>query len=300
MKNYEQDRLHKILLIVPPYLWFFIFLLLPLLLICAVSLSEYSSGVPPFKLFFFKDVTNKWIINPSIENFKILIQDKFYIRSYLLSIKLALITTLCTLLLGYPIAVAIVNSAKSIKNILLLLIVLPFWTSLVIRAYAWNTILGDAGIINKFLLYLNIIEEPVQLLNSQFATILGMVYCYLPFMVLPLFIAIDKIDKSITEASLDLGCTPLASFFRITLPLSTSGIIAGSMLVFIPSIGEFIIPDLLGGNKVLTVGKVIWNEFFYNRDWPVSSAITIVLTLTFMIPVMIVQRIVSNREESNE
>jgi len=286
-------------LLLPPYVWLIVLLLFPFLLILAISLSEYAATVPPFKLFIHKDLNNNWIVNFSLENFRLLLEDNFYIRSYIISLKLALITTICTLLIAYPITLGIVTSKKNTKNFLLLLIILPFWTSLIIRVYAWNIILGDIGVLNKLLLNIGAINSPVHFVNSEFAVVLGMIYCYLPFMVLPLFVVIDKIDKALIEASLDLGCTPFVSFLRITLPLSIPGIIAGSMLVFIPSVGEVIIPELLGGNKILTVGKVIWNEFFYNRDWPTASAITVVLTFTFVIPIMVIQRIITKREEAD-
>lgn len=293
VENYK--TIQKWFLILPVYIWFLVLLFVPFLIIFAISISEYALSVPPFNLFIHKISSGDWVVSPSWSNFQILFEDKFYIKSYFISLRLALITTLCTLLIGYPIALGISQSKPSIKSFLLLCIVLPFWTSLVIRAYAWNIILGDSGLLNKLLLNLNIIDVPMQIMNSETAVVIGMVYCYLPFMVLPLFIAIDKVDKSIIEASLDLGCTPFRSFLRITLPLSFPGIVAGLMLVFIPAVGEFIIPDLLGGNKVLTVGKVIWSEFFYNRDWPVASAITVVLAITFIIPVAVIQKVVSRR-----
>ncbi len=295
---FGQRQLLKIILL-PPYVWLVVLLLLPFVFVFTISLSEYITASPPFRLFLHQDQLGKWVISPTFENFKILIEEKFYIVSYVRSLKLALITTIASLIVGYPTALAIANSDKKVHNFLLLLVILPFWTSLIIRVYAWNIILGDSGILNKLLLNLAIIDNPVQFLNSEFAVILGMVYCYLPFMILPIFVIIDKIEPEIIEASLDLGCTPLKSFLRVTLPLSIPGVIAGSMLVMIPAIGEVIIPDLLGGNKILTVGKVIWNEFFHNRDWPVASAITIVLTFTFVIPVMVIQRIVAKKEEQN-
>ena len=291
-------NLRRYLILLPPYLWMVLLLLLPMIAVLCISFSEYSQSIPPFKLFI-SSTTDGIKINPNFENFSILFTDRFYLKAYFNSLTIAFISTICTLVISYPVVLGIAQAKGRMKNLLLFLLILPFWSSLIIRTYAWNVILGDAGLINKFLMHFEVINAPLEFMNSNLAVIIGIVYCYLPFMALPLFIVIDKIDKSIIEASLDLGCTPWQAFKQVILPLSIPGILSGSVLVFIPAVGEFIIPDLLGGNKILTIGKVIWIEFFNNRDWPVASAITILLILIFVTPVVLIQkRMLRSSEES--
>jgi putrescine transport system permease protein len=296
------QRLKNTLLALPIYVWLIVFLLVPFLIVLVISLSKYSLSAPPFELFIHKNITTSSFefSSPTLENFYILITDPLYLRALVSSIKLATISTIICLLIGYPLAVCIADAKNSTKNLLLILLLIPFWTSLVLRVYAWKTILGDYGLMNKLLLEFGFISEPLSLLDSTPAVIAGIVYCYLPFMVLPLFLSIDKIDKMIIEASRDLGCSSFASFFKIIVPLSLPGILAGSILVFIPVIGEYVIPDLLGGARVLTVGKLIWNEFFFNKDWPVASAITVCMTILFVIPVLIIQKVLIKEEIEDE
>ena len=302
MNKERIQRLKNTLLALPIYVWLIVFLLVPFLIVLVISLSKYSLSAPPFELFIHKNITTSSFefSSPTLENFYILITDPLYLRALVSSIKLATISTIICLLIGYPLAVCIADAKNSTKNLLLILLLIPFWTSLVLRVYAWKTILGDYGLMNKLLLEFGFISEPLSLLDSTPAVIAGIVYCYLPFMVLPLFLSIDKIDKMIIEASRDLGCSSFASFFKIIAPLSLPGILAGSILVFIPVIGEYVIPDLLGGARVLTVGKLIWNEFFFNKDWPVASAITVCMTILFVIPVLIIQKVLIKEEIEDE
>ena len=302
MNKERIQRLKNTLLALPIYVRLIVFLLVPFLIVLVISLSKYSLSAPPFELFIHKNITTSSFefSSPTLENFYILITDPLYLRALVSSIKLATISTIICLLIGYPLAVCIADAKNSTKNLLLILLLIPFWTSLVLRVYAWKTILGDYGLMNKLLLEFGFISEPLSLLDSTPAVIAGIVYCYLPFMVLPLFLSIDKIDKMIIEASRDLGCSSFASFFKIIVPLSLPGILAGSILVFIPVIGEYVIPDLLGGARVLTVGKLIWNEFFFNKDWPVASAITVCMTILFVIPVLIIQKVLIKEEIEDE
>lgn len=291
------STLNKIFVILPPFLWLILLFFIPFLIIIIVSFSEYADATPPYNLFFDYDInTHKYKFAPDLTNFKFLIEDPIYLGAYLNSIKIAAISTITTLLIAYPIALGIVRTEKSTQNLLLMLIMVPFWTSLLIRVYSWSIILKTSGLLNNILIYIGFIDTPLQLLNSQFAVILGIVHCYLPFMVLPLYLSIEKINPALIEASFDLGCTPFRSFLHVILPLSIPGIIAGSMLVFIPAVGEFVIPELLGGAQVLTVGKVIWNEFFQNHDWPIAAAITVALTMSFIIPVMIIQKLLAQNK----
>jgi putrescine transport system permease protein len=291
------STLNKIFVILPPFLWLILLFFIPFLIIIIVSFSEYADATPPYNLFFDYDInTHKYKFAPDLTNFKFLIEDPIYLGAYLNSIKIAAISTITTLLIAYPIALGIVRTEKSTQNLLLMLIMVPFWTSLLIRVYSWSIILKTSGLLNNILIYIGFIDTPLQLLNSQFAVILGIVHCYLPFMVLPLYLSIEKINPALIEASLDLGCTPFRSFLHVIRPLSIPGIIAGSMLVFIPAVGEFVIPELLGGAQVLTVGKVIWNEFFQNHDWPIAAAITVALTMSFIIPVMIIQKLLAQNK----
>ncbi len=300
-KLLNNQSINKALIIITPMLWMSLLILAPMLIVFSISFSEYSTTIPPYKLFFgFNPQSNDFFFSPLIENYQIFFEDSIYIKSILNSLRFALITTLCTLAIGYPIALGISNSSENSKNLLLTLMILPFWTSLIIRVYAWKTILGYDGIINNVLINYGLITERFIFLNTESAVILGLVYCYLPFMIFPLFIAIERIDRSLTEAAQDLGYSPIKSFFKITLPLSKPGIIAGCMLVFVPVIGEYVIPDLLGGAKIINIGKIIWIEFFQNKDWPIASAITIILVVTFIIPLIVIQKFINeNQEEDN-
>lgn len=226
----------------------------------------------------------------NLENYRLLFTDTLYVDAFLNSLKVAGVSTLICLLIGYPMAYAIARAGRSARLILLMLIVLPFWTSFLIRVYAWIGILKDNGLLNNLLLAVGLIDQPLRLLHTEFAVYLGIVYSYLPFMVLPLYATLARMDLSLLEAAADLGARPWKAFWTVTLPLSLPGVIAGSLLVFIPAVGEFVIPDLLGGPDALMMGKVLWTEFFTNRDWPLASAIAVLLLLTLVVPIMLLQR----------
>lgn len=293
------NSIKEILLALPAYIWVVVFLLLPCLIVIAISVSHYSTDIPPFKLLILENKNNDPTLSalPTLDNFILLLKEPLYIKAFFSSVRLALISSAICLLIGYPIALCIAEANNETKILLLMLVFLPFWTSLVIRVYAWKTILGDYGILNNFLIHIGWIEQPIQFLNSNSAVIVGIVYCYLPFMVLPLFVSIEKIDKSLIEASLDLGCSPFQAFLKVIIPLSLPGIIVGSILVFIPAIGEYVIPDLLKHNGLLTLGKVIWNEFFMNIDWPIAAAITVSVMTLFIAPLMWLQKTLTETNE---
>lgn len=276
-------------LISVPYTWLIIFLLIPIFLILKISVSESVLGIPPYKnLTVWSESTLQLFFD--FENYLILFQDKLYRFALGQSIKLASIATLFCLVFGYPIAYFISRTKKSTQPFLLLLILLPFWTSFLLRVYAWIGLLSKNGLINHFLIKLHLISDPLPLLGNSFSITIGMVYCYLPFMVLPLYTNLIKFDPALLEAAADLGCTPWKTFLKITLPLSLPGIIAGCTLVFIPCIGEFVIPEILGGSENFVLGKAIWTEFFSNRDWPMASTIAICLIIFMVLPITIVKK----------
>jgi putrescine transport system permease protein len=273
-----------------PYLWLGLFFLVPFLIVLKISLAEQAIGVPPYTALIAHGAGG-WSLNATIANFQFLLSDSLYLRAYLNAIKFAGVSTLICLLLGYPMAYGIVRAPRSWRGFLLLLVILPFWTSFLIRVYAWIGLLKGNGVINNVLLALGVIHEPLALLNNAFAVYLGIVYSYLPFMVLPLFAQLEKLDPSLLEAAADLGCRPWRAFLSITLPLSLPGIAAGTLLVFIPAVGEFVIPDLLGGPDTLMIGKVLWDEFFTNRDWPVASAVAVAMLVFLLVPMALVRRL---------
>jgi putrescine transport system permease protein len=221
----------------------------------------------------------------SFDNYLWIAEDKLYRNAYLQSVWISFTATCMTLLVAYPLAYGMARAPQTLRPILLMLVILPFWTSFLIRVYAWIGILKPEGLLNQLLLYLGIIDQPLIIMGTNTAIYIGIVYSYLPFMVLPIYATLEKMDGSLIEAAQDLGCTAISAFWKITLPLSIPGIIAGFMLVFIPAVGEFVIPDLLGGSKTLMIGKTLWNEFFANRDWPVSSAVAVVLLLILVVPI---------------
>jgi putrescine transport system permease protein len=273
-----------------PYLWLLLFFLIPFVIVLKISFSETQISMPPYSPLVSWASDKMVQIKLNLQNFAFLIQDNLYWKAYLNSIKVAAISTFFCLLLGYPIAYAIARSKPSTRNILMLLVVLPFWTSFLLRVYAWIGILKNNGLINNALIGLGVIQEPIQMLQTDFAVYLGIVYSYLPFMILPLYANLEKMDLTLLEAAADLGCKPWQAFLKVTLPQSVPGIIAGCLLVFIPAVGEFVIPSLLGDPGMLMIGKVLWTEFFNNRDWPVASAVAIVLLLVLVLPIMSYQR----------
>lgn len=262
-----------------PFLWLGLFFLLPCALVLAIALGSLApDSVPPVELGF------------SFKNFALLFSDDLYVAAWLSSLRIAATSTLVALLLGYPMAYAIARSAPNRRPLLLMLVVLPFWTSFLIRIYAWMGLLADNGLIEQFLRWTGLASNPGTILGTEWAVHLGIVYAYLPFMVLPLYATLEKLDDSLLEAASDLGARPLAAFLTVTLPLSLPGIVAGCLLVFIPAVGEFVIPDLLGGTETLMIGKVLWDEFFTNGDWPLASAVAVCLLVLLVGPIALFQR----------
>ena len=293
MKNtYSEitDRAWELFVVYLPYLWLVLFFLAPFLIVFKISFADPIIAQPPFTPLFDWARSGTSALYITFDNFLFLFEDDLYWLSYVKSLKVAAISTLCCLFLGYPMAYAITRADTTTRNILLLLIILPFWTSFLLRVYAWMGMLSTHGLINKGLLWMGFIDAPIKLLYTDFAVYLGIIYTYLPFMILPLYAALQKLDLSMHEAASDLGATPFRVFIDITLPLSASGIIAGCLLVFIPAIGEYVIPALLGGPDSLMIGRQLFNEFFENRDWPVASAVATILLFILVIPIMLFQR----------
>ena len=276
-------------IIIPAFAWVALFVIAAILLLLLISFSPAELGVIPYTIPIILHETSLEI-SPDFSSYKILFEDSFYLKALINSIKLASISTIFILILAYPMAYVMTKANIRNRLLLLILIITPFWTALLIRVYGWIIILKDNGLLNEFLLWLGIIKEPLILLNTPSAVVIGIVYTYLPFMILPIYSSLLKIKPDILEASADLGAKPLASFWQITFPLSLPGVIVGVILVFIPALGEFVIPDLLGGAKIITIGKLLWSEFFMNRDWPMASAITILLVLIIIIPIKILHR----------
>ena len=274
-----------------PYLWLLLFFLIPFVIVLKISFSDTQIAMPPYEALFNWAADQVLEIKLHLSNFAFLYEDDLYWQSYLTSLFVAGVSTLLCLLIGYPMAYAIARTNTATRNILLLLVILPFWTSFLLRVYAWIGILKNNGLLNNALLSLGLIDQPIQMMQTDFAVYLGIVYSYLPFMILPLYTTLEKMDLTLIEAAADLGCRPWQSFLRITLPLSMPGILAGCLLVFIPAIGEFVIPSLLGDPGMLMIGKVLWTEFFNNRDWPVASAVAIALLLLLVIPIMYFEKL---------
>ncbi|ANG62168.1 putrescine ABC transporter permease PotH [Marinobacterium aestuarii] len=272
-----------------PSLWLALFFALPFLFVLKLSLSESVLAQPPYLdlLREFRDGVLVLAIN--LGNYQLLLEDSLYFKALLSSLQIAGLSTLLTLLLGYPMAYAIARAPRHWRLPLMMLIILPFWTSFLIRVYAWIGILKNNGLINQLLMGLGIIDTPLEMLHTPFAVYIGIVYSYLPFMVLPLYATLVRLDLTLLEAAADLGCRPWKQFLRITLPLSMPGVLAGAMLVFIPVMGEFVIPDLLGGPDTLMLGKLMWTEFFSNKDWPLASALAAVLLVVLIIPFMLLR-----------
>jgi len=275
-----------------PYLWLVLFFLAPFVIVLKISFSETQIAMPPYQPLV------QWVgerladirlhINPG--NYFYLWEDSLYLRAFLNSLKVATISTFFALLIAYPLAYAIARAKPAARTILLMMVVLPFWTSLLLRVYAWIGILKNNGLINNLLIWLGVIDQPIVMLQTNFAVYLGIVYSYLPFMIMPLYANLEKMDLTLLEAAADLGCRPFRAFVHITVPLSRPGIRAGCMLVFIPAVGEYVIPALLGPPDSLMIGKVLWTEFFNNRDWPVASAVAIALLLILVAPIVYLQR----------
>jgi len=292
------------LVIIIPYAWLLVLFLVPFAIVLKISLSTPAIAMPPYIPAFDLAGGLAAIWNDvrkfSFDNYIWLTQDALYFNAYLSSLYIAAVSTFLTLLVGYPLAYGMARAPVSLRPTLLMMVILPFWTSFLIRIYAWIAILKPEGLLNQFLMWAGIIHEPLIILNTDKAIFIGIVYCYLPFMVLPIYSALEKMDHSLIEAAEDLGCKPAAAFWKITFPLSLPGIIAGCLLVFIPAVGEFVIPDLLGGSETLMIGKTLWVEFFNNRDWPVASAVAIVLLLILVVPIVLFQQVQARSREAGQ
>jgi len=279
------------LIILPPLLFLLIFFLIPFAIALKISFAEAAPHVPPFTDVLYFTPDHHLHLALSLGNYRYLLTDEVYGVAYLYSLRTAFFSTLICLALGYPMAYAIARSPKSMQGVWLLIIMLPFWTSFLLRVYAWIGLLKNNGVINNVLLYLGVIHHPLALLQTDFAVYIGIVYSYLPFMILPLYANLEKHDTALLEAAADLGARPFRAFLHITLPQSLPGIAAGSLLVFIPAVGEYVIPTLLGRPDQLMIGRVLSDEFFENRDWPVASAVAIVVLLLLIVPIVLFQRL---------
>ena len=276
----------KKVLIAAPYLWLLLFFLAPFAIVLKISLAEPVFGQPPYSQAM------------SLDNFAFLFSDKLYAVTYLRSVLMAACTTLLCLALGFPMAYGIARSSRATRSLLLMLIILPFWISFLLRVYAWMGLMNNYGTINSLLLWAGIIDQPIQLMYTDFAVFVGLVYSYLPFMILPLYASLERMDLDLVEAAQDLGASRSQAFWDVTWPLARPGVIAGCLLVFIPAIGEYVIPYLLGGPESLLIGRVLFDEFFVNRDWPLASAVAIVLLLLLVVPIVLLQRYQARDQES--
>jgi putrescine transport system permease protein len=272
-----------------PLGWLIVLFLVPFLIVLKLSFSETRLAIPPYAPFleWIKGVPHPVL---HLNNYAFLFTDPLYVSAYLYSLKVAAVSTLFCLLLGYPMAYVIARATGTWRSVLLMLIVLPFWTSFLLRVYAWIGLLKHNGVINNVLLYLGVIHQPLTMLQTDFAVYVGIVYSYLPFMILPLYANLEKHDAALLEAAADLGARPLTAFLRVTLPQSVPGILAGCLLVFIPAVGEYVVPSLLGRTDQLMIGRVLSDEFFENRDWPLASAVAILMLVLLVVPIMLFQR----------
>lgn len=290
----RNDELWRRMAVAAPYLWLLIFFLAPFAIIFKISLADPILAQPPFTPTF-DDQGN---FDATADNFTFLLTDKLYAVTYFRSVLMAGAATLLCLALGFPMAYGIARSDSSTRSLLLLLIVLPFWISFLLRVYAWMGLLNNYGVINNVLMWLGVIDQPIQLMYTDFAVFVGLAYSYLPFMILPLYASLERMDIDLVEAAQDLGASRTRSFWDITWPLAKPGVIAGCLLVFIPAMGEYVIPYLLGGPESLLIGRVLFDEFFVNRDWPLASAVAIVLLLLLVIPIVLLQHYQARNQES--
>ncbi len=286
----------------PPFLWLATFFLLPFLIVLRISLSDPMTAQPPYEplIEWRRGLAGirAFLRGLDVENFNTLLGDDLYWIAALSSIRIAAISTILLLIVGYPIAYGMARAASRWRPLLVAMVILPFWTSFLIRVYAWIGILKPEGLLNQLLLWVGAIERPLTIINTETAVFIGIVYAYLPFMVLPLYASLEKLDRTLIEAAQDLGSPPWKAFWTITLPLSMPGVIAGSLLCFIPIVGEFVIPDLLGGSETLMIGRTLWSEFFSNRDWPLASAVAIVLLLILVVPIVLYREVEARRWEA--
>jgi len=278
----------RTLAIVPPFVWLGLFLLLPFLLVLKISFADLVFGVPPYTpLAELKDHTLSLALH--LRGYALLFSDSLYLATYLNSVKMAAVTALCCALIGYPLAYQIARADPAIRNVLLLAVILPFWTSQLLRVYAWVGILRNDGLLNSALMWLGVIDAPLEIYRTDLAVYIGLIYAYLPFFVLPLYATLVKMDTRLLEAAYDLGARPWQAFWHVTLPLSMPGVLAGCLLVFIPTVGEYVIPEMLGGADTLMMGRVMWTEFFNNADWPMAAAVTCVMVLVLLVPLALFQ-----------
>jgi len=291
----------RLIVILIPYLWLLALFLAPFLIVLKISLSAPAVSIPPYTPQL--DLAAGWagirafLSALNIDNYIFLTEDNLYWTSYLSSLRIAFVSTVLSLLIGYPIAYAMARAASQWQPTLLMLVILPFWTSFLIRVYSWMGILSSNGVLNQALLWLGVIDTPLVILNTNWAVYIGIVYTYLPFMILPIYATLERMDESLLEAARDLGCSNIKAFWLVTVPLSRPGVIAGCFLVFIPVVGEFVIPSLLGGSSTQMIGRVLYDEFFANRDWPVASAVAIVLLFILVIPIVLFQRQQQRQQE---
>jgi putrescine transport system permease protein len=278
-----------------PFVWLAFAFLVPFLIVLRISFTEADNGGNPFGTLMTL-VDGVVTLKVKISNYLFIAEDELYAVTYLNSLKFAAITAALCLIIGYPFAYFMARAKPTVRPVLLMLVMMPFWTSFLLRIYAWKGILANHGILNSFLIGVGAISEPLHLMNTQFSLIIGMVYAYLPFMILPLYANLVKMDVRFLEAAADLGATPLQAFWRITVPLSKSGIIAGTMLVFIPAVGEYVIPELLGGPETLMIGRQLWDEFFTNNDWPLASSVTVVVIMLILVPMAIFNKYKADQE----
>ena len=303
MANPLQAQNRRWILTAIPYLWMVIFFLVPFFIVLKISFSNSEIAQPPYSPVF-DFLSDGWdesldkLTSLTTDNYLRLIQDSIYSSSYLSSLWIAGSSTVMMLFIAYPIAYGMARAPKSWRPTLVMMVILPFWTSFLIRVYAWIAILSEEGLLNSALAWLGVIDEPIQILSTNTAVYIGILYSYLPFMVLPLYSNLEKMDDSLIEAAKDLGCTQIGAFWRVTFPLSLPGVIAGCLRVFIPAVGEFVIPDLLGGSDTIMIGKTMWEEFFNNRDWPAASGVAIALLIILMIPIMIFQANEARQQEA--
>ena len=297
-------NLFRRLTILIPYVWLLALFLLPFLIVFRISLSEPVLAMPPYLPQF--DLNEGWqafvdgLRQLSFANYTWLAEDALYRNAYLSSLRIAFISTFLTLLIGFPLAYGMARAPENLRPILLMLVILPFWTSFLIRVYAWIGILKPEGLLNQFLMWIGVIDSPLTILNTDTAVYIGIVYSYLPFMVLPIYATLEKMDYSLIEAAQDLGCTAMSAFWKVTARLAVPGVLAGCLLVFIPAVGEFVIPDLLGGSQTLMIGRTLWIEFFNNRDWPVASAVAIILLFLLVVPIVLFQNAQARAQEAGK
>ena len=291
MKKFKLSNLKpsgRSLIIAAPFAWLLVFLLVPFLLVFKISFADLQFGVPPYTpLIDYSDEALNLVLH--LRGYILLVSDNLYLATYLNSVKMALVTTVLCALIGYPMAYYIARSNPATRNLLLLAVILPFWTSLLLRVYAWVGILRNDGILNSLLLWLGVIDAPLEIYRTDIAVYIGLVYAYLPFFILPLYASLVKLDTRLLEAAYDLGARPFIAFRQITLPLSMPGVVSGAMLVFIPAVGEYVVPEMLGGANTLMMGRVMWNEFFNNADWPMAAAVTCVMVVLLIVPLIFFQ-----------